>query len=237
MKDVRLNTKLIKSIKDVVYRQASEIRKATGIPRTSWYTLMARPEGITVQQLLAIANGLSIPVSRFFSTGPSDAVGSRDDYVTDPYLECYYDADALQEIVENRPDATWKMASDATGVTRDHLRRSLLAIRRTPVDRFLASCRALGIDPFDVLIDPNPRKEGRRKGAGRGAAGEMAALRQDIARLEAAVGDLKSKYEALLKAHEQLAKSAQVNIGSISGSNISTIGIAADQIVKQETDK
>ncbi|MCK8622542.1 hypothetical protein [Prevotella sp. E13-27] len=116
---------------------------------------MEKPSIITVQQLLTIANGLHIPVRHFFSTGCDNIISHRDYYIKEPYLPCHYDANALQEIVSKRPDITWQKAADATGVTRDNLRKSLLGDSRTPITRFLAACNALDVDPFAIIVDPN----------------------------------------------------------------------------------
>lgn len=225
---VRLNTKLIKSIGDVLYMPAAELIEATTIANSTWYNIMAKPEGISIQQLILIANGLHIPARRFFSTGSTDLVGKRDDYVTDPYLPCRYDEAALQRLVERRTDATWKKAAEAAGMSWQRLRNSLLAVTRTPVTRFLAVCKAFDVDPFAVLIDDNPpKKQSRTGGSAAKAASETAYLRRRIDELTAIVDDLKGKYESLLLAHEQLARRVQVNIGTINGSNI---GIAADAV-------
>lgn len=235
MNSIRLNTKVIGTLSDVLYLSAVAMQEKTDIANTTWYALMQRPDGITIQQLLAIANGLHIPVRRFFSFGKVDFVGRRDDYVTDPYLDCRYDADALQEIVNNRPAATWKKASDATGITPINLRKSLLAVRRTPVTRFLIACQALDIDPFTILIDPNPlpKRQSRRgttqtlpAGSGKEIHAELCALREDVRTLSATVADLAEKYKTLLADHEKLARRVSVNIENI---NSSYIGIAAEK--------
>lgn len=216
MNAIRLNTKLIKSLSDVLFMTASEMMDAAHIPCTTWYAIRKKPEDITIQYLLAIANGLHIPVRRFFSTDKADVVGKRDDYITEPYLECSYDADALQEMVSNHADITWKKASVATGITYDNLRKSLLAVRKTPVVRFLTACKALGIDPFRILIDPN-REAAKKKGKAGAPRGlpasdtetllaEVAALTRRLADMNAAVSDLAAKYKALLDRHDRLER-------------------------------
>ena len=241
MKTIRLNTSLIATLGDVIYMRQADMIAATTIATATWYYIMQHVGSITVQQLLLIANGLKIPVRRFFSFGKADIIGKRGDYITDPYRPCYYDAEALRRIVETRADATWQKASRATGVTYDNLKKSALTERRLPVSRFLTVCEAFAVDPFTILIDPNPeaRKE-RRRASDRD--GEIEALRIDNEGLHAAiermnddlrmlgetVAGLKEKYEELLKAHDDLAK--RVNISSVNVNNIegNFIGIAAE---------
>lgn len=243
MNEVRLNTRIIASLKKEKLLPTGEMIKSTVKNKSTWYRVMDHPDEITVQQLIALSNGLHIPVRRFFLTGgKEDAVRScRDCVVGDGYLPCSYDAAALQSIVESRPDATWQKAADATGMSRDNLKNSLLAVRRTPVSRFLEACQALSIDPFTILLDPNPEpKKGRRAssgGANEALRAEVRQMHSDIDALNQTVADLQQKYEALLKDYEQLAQRLQVNIDTISGSYIGNIGLAADSIAPQKPGK
>lgn len=208
MKNVRLNTKLLTSLSEVLGMQPAKMIAATTIASPTWYYIMQHIEGITVQQLLLIANGLKIPVRRFFSADKVDVIGKRDDYIADTYTSCYYDADALQHIVNTHTDATWKKGAKATGMSYDNLKKSILAIRRLPVERFLKVCSAFNIEPFDILIDknPEPKKQGRHESGGHPERdAEMASIRDDINSLHAdihalnnAVTDLQQKYEELL---------------------------------------
>lgn len=231
MKTFYLNEELIRNLSDVLFIPTSEAIASTVGNRSTWYRIMQRPSIITVQQLLAIANGLHVPVRRFFYADKTKVIGRRDEYVAEPYLPCSYDARSLQSLVASRPGVTWNQASTATGVTRDNLRNSLLAVRRLPVTRFLTSCEALGIDPFEVLIDPNPEPKARtrRGGTTDGEAAvraEIATLRSEVSDLSSAVADLTAKYCTLLAEHEKLARRVQVNIDTINNSGY--IGIAAE---------
>lgn len=230
MNAIRLNTKLIKSLSDVLFMTATDMMDAAHIPCTTWYAIRKKPEDITIQYLLAIANGLHIPVRRFFSTEKETFIGKRDDYITEPYRECSYNADALQKMVNNRADITWKKASVATGITYDNLRKSLLAERKTPVTRFLTACEAFGIDPFTILIDPNLEAKREKRAAVRFAspAGNRESIRADIdglskqvADLTASVRELTQKYEALLKSHEALSRRVSYDIHHFTDSSIS----------------
>lgn len=232
MNKVRLNTKLLSSLVTVLRTTASELIDRTGIRCTTWYAMMGNIEGITVQQLLAIANTTHVPVRRFFSFGTANVVGQREDYVTEPYLPCHYEGDVLKQLVSTNPDATWQKAAKATDMNYSRLKESVLAVRRLPVMRFLTVCETFAIDPFTILIDPNPNPKKGRKASSPHANAEIAALRaevstlrNDIDELRAAVTTIAAKYEALLADHERLAKRVSVNIDTI---NSSYIGIAAE---------
>ena len=228
---IRLNTKLIKNLSKVLFMPAAEIIATTGMNRSTWYRIAESPHIITMQQLLLVANRLHIPARRFFSTDRTDFIGKREDYITEPYEECAYDADMLQSMVEARPDISWQQAANATGISRDNLRLSLLAVTHTPVVRFLKACEAWGIDPFTILTDPNPEpQKGQKNGKHQDAKdlrAEIGVLRKDIRALSETIGDLKEKYEALLKEHADLER-------RVGGSHI---GIAADECPEPEPDK
>lgn len=203
MEKARLNTKLLSTLNSVLYMSAAELREAAGIARSTWYDIMGKPGEITVQYLLALANGLHIPVRRFFSMGRADVVGMRDDYITEPYEPCSYNGNVLSETVRCRQDATWKLAAEMTGMSYQRLQRSLLTETRLPVERFLTVCEAFDIDPFTVLIDPNPEPKARKGGDAK-LLEEIRTLRKDIAALSDTVSSLTEKYQNLLDAHQRL---------------------------------
>lgn len=207
MDKVRLNIQLINSLADALYVSPTEIISASGIANSTWYRIMQQPDTITIQHLLGIANGMHIPVRRFFYTGHTLIVGHRDDYIADPYHECRYDADALQEFVSNTDSATWMQAAKEIGVTRDNLRNSLLGTRRTPVIRFLNVCNIFGINPFTVLVDPNPETtKADRKAVPSSMRAEIDALRKEVSTLSHSVSELTEQYQHLLAQHEALLR-------------------------------
>lgn len=236
-KTVRLNVKLIRNLSKVLFMPAAEIVAVTGLNRSTWYRIVESPHIITVQQLLVVADSLHIPARRFFSTEKADVIGRREDYITEDYRPCRYDADTLQDMVDSRPDLSWQQAADATRVTRDNFRLSMLAVTHTPVVRFLKACEVWGIDPFTVLIDPNPEPITEKKGRQQKLPdlnAEIAGLRSDVHRLSSTVDDLIRKYEMLLDAHKSLVKRVNVNIENVSSSYI---GIAADPLSPTDDDK
>lgn len=159
MDSVQINSKLISSLSSILSIQTRELVSATGITISTWYNLMQSPSDITIQQLLAIANGLHIPVRKFFSEGHIDFVGRHTDYIVSPYIDCYYDSDSLQIITKSRSDFTWKKASQASGITPVRLKKSLIGTTRTPIKRLLSICNTFNIDLFSILIDPNPEQK------------------------------------------------------------------------------
>ena len=198
---VRLNTKLITNLSNVLFVSSAEIKATINIPNSTWYHLMENTDGISIQQLLQLANGLHIPVRRFFSTAKVDMIGRREDYVEENYTPCYYDEAALQEVVNTRTTATWQKAADIVGMSRGRLRDSLMAVTRTPVTRFLLVCEVFEIDPFTILIDTNPIKKTGKAG---GTPSETAALKQKVEKLSLTVDNLTTKYETLLKRFNKL---------------------------------
>lgn len=242
MEKLKLNTRLLSALHSVLFMQAADIRKAVGIARSTWYDLMAKPEGITVQYLLAIANGLHIPVRRFFSTGNADIIGKRDDYIAEPYTDCYYAGDALRDIIRERQDATWKLAGEIAGMSYRHIQKSLSSETRTPVVRFLAVCEAFGIDPFTILVDPNPEPESEKKKsrstAGADVLKEISTLREDIGRLSETVADISGKYKVLLEKYDALMKAHRELLGRFNEhARESCVGLAAEPVTEPEPDK
>lgn len=156
---LQLNTTLITSLGHVLGKTNAELMEATGVSNATWYRIMGHPDEITVQQLISIANGLCIPVFRFFSIDGVNVIGNKEDYIENPYKPCYYDAEALQALVNTRSAATWQDVANSLGITRTNLRNSLLSYTRLPLARFLATCNAFDIEPFLVIVDPNTHRE------------------------------------------------------------------------------
>lgn len=233
--NIRLNATLIANLGSVFPQPMAEIIEATGIKSSTFYDVTKNIEKITIEQLLGIANGLHIPVRRLFSIGKTDAIGQREDYVADPYQPCSYSKQALEDFVNSHRNATWKAAGEASEMTWQGLRESLKSDRRFPISRLLAICRHFNIEPFTILLDPNPIKKGKGRRASSANStlhAEVNMLRRAVELLNQDVDDLKGKYESLLENYEQLAKRLQVNIGTINDSHIGTIGISTDPLNK-----
>ena len=222
---LRLNTSIFPVLSQVLGISKTDLIARTSISSSTYYRIVRSPDSITVQQLLSLANGLHIPLSRFFSEYRDDIVERREYYVAEPYLPCKYDGSGFQKIVMNSSEATWTKAAKATGMTRSRLRDSILAVSRTPVVRFIAVCNVFEANPFQMLIDPNPRPN-KKKGSAKNQAlsspdDEITALARKISDLAAAVAELSAKYDELLRSHEALSRRVSVNINTINGSHLS----------------
>lgn len=154
----RLNTTLLQALGRVLGMTNTELMEATGISNATWYRIMGNPDEITIQQLLSIANGLHFPVKRFFSNGDIDMIGSKDDYIENPYKPCDYDGEGLIHLINTCGTATWQDVANKLGITRANLRNSLLSVTRLPVVRLLAACDAFEIDPFLIIVDYNNKQ-------------------------------------------------------------------------------
>lgn len=221
---IKLNTKLIGTLSVVTYMPAAEIVSLTSINRATWYRIVQNPEIITIQQLIAVANGLQIPVRRLFSTDKIDVIGKREDYIMEPYIPCRYDADALKDIIASRSDVSWKKAANTIGINRDSLRKSLLAKTRLPVVRLLDVCETFDIDPFTILIDPNPETtQTPNKPNKRDAANDIEQLRQQIAQLSSDIADLTKKYDDLRLFYEDMSHHLGCDIHHVNQNTISLV--------------
>ena len=154
---LQLNTTLITSLGHVLGKTNAELMEVTGVSNATWYRILGHPDEITVQQLVSIANGLFIPVFRFFSIDGVNVIGNKEDYIENPYTPCYYDAEALQALISTRSAATWQNVANLLGMTRKNLRNSLFSYTRLPIARFLTVCEAFDIEPFFVIVDQNPQ--------------------------------------------------------------------------------
>ena len=180
-RSLRLNTTLITSLGRVLGMTNTELMEATGIMNATWYRIMGHPDQITVQQLITIANKLCIPVRRFFLYDDANMVGSKDDYMENPYKPCHYHTKNLLHLIDTRAVATWQDVADTLGITRSNLRNSLVLATRLPLERFLKACEYFGIDPFCVIIDPNPLRVDQKERMNLLATKqEYAAIQHDI---------------------------------------------------------
>lgn len=233
--EIRLNTELLKNICSLFPQPRAEVISAMGLKPSTFYDMRKNTEKVTIEQILSIANGLHIPVRRMFSAGKETVVGQKEDYVVEPYLECSFNEEGIKDYIASHHKATWKAASEATGLTWQGQRESLLSNRRFPVVRFLSICNRFGIDPFLILVDPNPEQANKKTPRRNAHVGypdgkaEIAAIRKDVDELAESVADLSVKYEELLRKHEELLRRVQVNIDTINNSYVNTIGIAADE--------
>lgn len=208
MNNVRLNTAFIENLSDILSMPVTKIMEKSGIVISTWYNIQQHVESISVQQLLAIANGLHIPVKRFFDDAddPVKMVGRREDYVVANYQECYYDGATLNKLVNIH--ASWQQVASSIGMSPQRLRDSLLSVSRTPLSRFLEVCDLLQIDPFEILVDPNSdRKKTTSPRSQKSVVQlemDMNRVKEEVRGLHETIDNLKEKYDDLLEAHKCL---------------------------------
>lgn len=213
----KLNIHLLSTLPRVLRMTHNEVSDASGISIACWYRLVKNPQKITVQQLLDLANGLNIPVSRFFSSAKANVVGVREDYILPPhdYLRCYYDSDAVYQHIGKGTATSWRDAASAVGMHWTNVSASLLAVSRTPVTRLLDLCEAFNFNLFEFLVDPNMKHGDIRPD--KTANPYLTDLRKQIDTLNKKISVLTERYDALLKRHNELEKSFHEYFGSRMG--------------------
>lgn len=210
----KLNIHLLSTLPRVLRMTHNEVADASGISIACWYRLVKNPEKITVQQLLGISNGLEVPVTKFFSFGRTDIVGTREDYIMQSnYQKCYYDSDAMHRRIGDGTATSWRKAAGVVGMHWTNVAASLLAESRTPVTRLLALCEAFGFSPFEFLVDPN--REHKQQAAGeRDLHKELTDLRRQVSELQSTVSGLSRKYADLQERHAALEASIRKHLGT-----------------------
>ena len=213
MKQIKLHQNLIRHIGDVLFISAAEICDHTNISSATWYRITKTPEVITIQQLLTVSNALRIPVRHFFYSGSKAIILKRDDYIANDYRECFYDGEAMRDVVVSRSDATWKKAAEAVDMVPSRLRKSITGATRTPVARFLTVCQTFGINPFGILIDPNPVSSAKKRAASDAGPDsntllhlEILSMRKEVDSLRKEVADISKKYARLMKERETVMR-------------------------------
>ena len=212
---IRLNTALFSALGRILGMSNADLMDATGIRNATWYRIMGHPDEITVQQLISIANGLCVPVRRFFSFGDTDMVGSKDDYVANLYKPCSYDGNAMLNLINTSSVATWMDVAKVLGMTRTNLRHSLLLDTRLPVSRFLSTCEYLGVDPFHVIVDPNPLYENKQEESNNDmfAVPEYAAIQHDISTIQHEIANFNAELTNVRRDIAALGKKIEELLG------------------------
>lgn len=210
---IRLNIPLIISLGRVLGMTNAELMNATGIMNATWYRIISHPEQVTVQQLISIANGLSIPVRRLFLYDDTDMVYNKDYYIENPYKQCYYDTNKLQYLIDTQTVSTWQDVAETLGLSRSILRNSLLLNTRLPLNRFLKACDVFGIDPFCVIIDPNPLHIKQQKQTDViSTKEEYAEIKQDISIMKSEMAILRAEVMNIRRVITRLDKKIDIFI-------------------------
>lgn len=153
---MQLNEKLLKELPRILNMTNGAISEKSNIAISTWYRIVQTPYKISVHQLIDLANGLHIPVSRFFSSEYFDEIGKREDYIVcDNFKDCYYNGEAIQKVVKSGVVSSYKDAATTVGVHPNRVKESLLAVHRLPVTRLLNFCNAFTLNFFEFIVDPN----------------------------------------------------------------------------------
>lgn len=162
---LQLNENLFKALSQALRMTYKEISTQSGISITTLYRIIAMPIKISVQQLIDLANGLSIPVSRFISEDDSkEPIGQREDYIkSDDYKFCFYDKRAMQKVIDSDTISSYRDIASIVGLHPNRVKESLLAEHRLPVTRLLDFCNATKMDFFYFLVDPNNKSDNSKE--------------------------------------------------------------------------
>jgi alkylated DNA nucleotide flippase Atl1 len=157
---MQLNETLLKELPRILYMTNKAISAQSNIANATWYRIVSSPSKISVQQLIDLANGLHIPVSRFISRDGTGVIVQRDNLIiSNGYQNCYYDSSAVQKVISSGIVSSYRDAASIVGLHPNRVKESLLAIHRLPVSRLLDFCTTLKLNPFEFIVDPNIRME------------------------------------------------------------------------------
>lgn len=179
---LQLNENLFKGMAHVLRMSYKEISTQSGISITTLYRIIETPLKISVQQLIDLANGLCVPVSRFFSQNSMEEVGEREDYINSNYYKlCFFDKSAVQRIIESDTVSSYRDIASVVGLHPNRVKESLLAEHRLPVTRLLNFCDNLNIDFFSIVVDPNSISAKAKERKDLDTVSEYAIIMNDIA--------------------------------------------------------
>lgn len=239
MEQYCFNSLLFSKLSDVLGISGAEIARRCGIKQQVLNRYQNSDIGISIQVLMKLCNALRMPVYYFVSKNNQYELPNREDATIpmDYWRPVTWNREAAElTFGDGEGKIYWKDLAVVMGVSSQKPHEYFALKKRFPIDCFFKACNSYGISPFRFLEDPN-RDTDRSKRGGRAKTSADGTLRDDLAVLSRKVGDLtdaiddlKEKYEALLKAHEQLAHRVQVNIDTISGGYIGNMGIAADPL-------
>ena len=214
---LQLNEKLFKSLSSVLRMTYKEISSQTNIAMTTLYRIIETPSKISVQQLLDLANGLCVPVSRFFSKDSKEPVGEREDYIEfDHYKLCFYDKGAMQKVINSSIVSSYREIASVVGLHPNRVKESLLAEHRLPVTRLLKFCETLKLEFFNFVIDPNSISVNtKEQNKNLGGVSEYATIMYDIATMQREIASFKILLEDTKRGIEELNR----KLGAFTGAD------------------
>ena len=202
-----LNEDLFKNLAGALRMTYKEISTQSGISITTLYRIIETPLKISVQQLIDLANGLSVPVSRFFSQDSKDAVGEREDYIKlYDFRFCFYDKNAVQKVMESDTVSSYRDIASIVGLHPNRVKESLLAEHRLPVTRLLNFCDSLKIDFFSIVVDPNSISANAKERKNLDTVSEYATIMNHIATIQREMASFKVLLEDTKRDIDELNK-------------------------------
>ena len=153
---LKLNENLFKNLTSALRMTYKEISSQSNISMTTLYRIIETPSKISVQQLIDLANGLRVPVSRFFTKDNKEPIGQREDYIKfNDYKLCYFDKGAIQRVIDSGSVSSYREIASVLGLHPNRVKESLFAEHRLPVTRLITFCTTFNLYFYDFVIDPN----------------------------------------------------------------------------------
>ena len=209
------NSLLFSKLSDVLDISGAEIARRCGLNQQVLNRYQNGGSVLPVKVLMKLCNSLRMPARYFVSTGDNHVLPRREEatIIEEDWHPIKWSLEAAElTFGDGEGKIYWKDLAVVMGVSPEKPHEWFALKKRFPIDRFFKACNHYDISPLTFIIDEN-RDAGKRKHSARteGNAGS-GSVRDDIATLSRKVGDvteavddLKEKYEALLKAYEQLA--------------------------------
>ena len=209
------NSLLFSKLSDVLDISGAEIARRCDLKQQVLNRYQNGGSVLPVKVLMKLCNSLRMPARYFVSIDGNHVLPNREEAtIPENYWHPIEWNRKAAELTFGNGEGKiyWKDLAVTMGVSPQKPHEWFALKKRFPIDCFFKACNHYDISPLTFIIDKN-RDAGKRKhGARTGGYAGSDSLRDDIATLSRKVGDhteaiddLKEKYEALLKAYEQLA--------------------------------
>lgn len=186
-----LNVTLLKNLNLRLDMTFEEISHLSGIPVDTFTKIRRAPSRISVQKLIAIANGVHVPISKFITIDGKDTEGEKEDYIiSEGYKDSFYDRDLVEDFIDSNyflsyPDAMSAIGSRQKDSKPSAIKAIMLAKNYLPANRVIAFCNYVKQSPFLFIVDPNrPKAPARHR-----AVSDMTALGHALHDMEAVLQD------------------------------------------------
>lgn len=238
------NYQLFSRLSDVLDITGTEIARRCGLRQQVLSRYTTNEIVVSVQVLIKLCNSIRMPFHYFIAEDGNCIIPNRES-ATIPFeywQPIEWDTQAVEHTFgDGEGRIYWKDVATVMGVSEQKPHERFTLRRRFRITDFLATCSHYDISPYKFLIDRNRDFDKRQKTKPQyrgddSLIAKIAELSRKMSDLTDTVNRLSDKYDALLKAHEQLAHRAHVNIDTISGGYIGNIGIAADPVTQPDDD-